>query len=37
MFVVYIGAVLTSMLYLLSFAGIKNESPVYTLAIALIL
>ncbi|HCJ56700.1 MAG TPA: K(+)-transporting ATPase subunit B [Clostridiaceae bacterium] len=37
MFVVYIGAVLTSMLYLLSFAGIKDESPVYTLAIALIL
>ena len=29
MFVVYIGAALTSMLYLLSFAGIKDESPVY--------
>lgn len=37
MFVVYIGAVLTTILWLLSFAGIKDESAAYTLAIALIL
>ena len=37
MFVVYIGAVMTSVLYLLTFAGIKDESAGYTLAIALIL
>ncbi|MEN6313157.1 MAG: potassium-transporting ATPase subunit KdpB [Clostridiaceae bacterium] len=37
MFVVYIGAILTSALYLLAFAGIRDESAGYTLAIALIL
>ena len=37
MFVVYVGAVLTSALWLLSFAGIRDESPGYTFAIALIL
>ena len=37
MFVVYIGAILTSALWLLAFAGIKDESAGYTLAIALIL
>lgn len=37
MFVVYIGAVFTSALWLLSFAGIRDERPGYTLAIALIL
>jgi K+-transporting ATPase ATPase B chain len=37
MFVVYIGAILTTALYLLAFAGIKDESAGYTLAIALIL
>lgn len=37
MFVVYIGAFLTSALWLLSFFGIRDESAGYTLAIALIL
>jgi K+-transporting ATPase ATPase B chain len=37
MFVVYIGATLTTALYLLTFAGIRDESRGYTLAIALIL
>jgi len=37
MLVVYIGAILTTGLYFLSFAGIRDESAGYTLAIALIL
>jgi K+-transporting ATPase ATPase B chain len=37
MLVVYIGAILTTALYLLSFAGIRDENAEYTLAIALIL
>ena len=37
MFVVYIGAILTTILYFLAFTGIKDESVGYTLAIALIL
>lgn len=37
MLVVYLGALLTTALYLLAFAGIKDESQGYTLAIALIL
>jgi len=37
MLVVYIGAILTTALYFLSFASIKDESAGYTLAIALIL
>jgi K+-transporting ATPase ATPase B chain len=37
MFVVFIGAILTTALFFLSFAGIKDENAVYTLAIALIL
>lgn len=37
MLVVYIGAVLTAVLYVLSFAGIKDENAGYTLAISLIL
>lgn len=37
MLVVYIGAILTTALYLLSFTGIKDESAGYTLAISLIL
>jgi len=37
MLVVYIGAVLTTALYLLAFVSIKDESPGYTLGIALIL
>ena len=37
MFVVYIGAIMTTMLFFLSFAAIKDENPGYTLAIALIL
>jgi len=37
MFVVYIGAILTTVLFFLSFAGIKDENAVYTLTIALIL
>lgn len=37
MFVVYIGAIMTTMLFFLSFAGIKDEQAGYTLAIALIL
>ena len=37
MFVVYIGAILTTALFFLSFAGIKDENSVYTLSIALIL
>lgn len=37
MLVVYIGAILTAVLYFLSFAGVKDESAGYTLAISLIL
>lgn len=37
MLVVYIGAILTAALYFLSFAGLKDESAGYTLAISLIL
>ncbi|EJF41438.1 MAG: potassium-transporting ATPase subunit KdpB [Ruminococcaceae bacterium] len=37
MLVVYIGAILTTVLYFLSFAGLKDENAGYTLAIALIL
>ena len=37
MFVVYIGAILTTALFFLSFAGIKDENAVYTIVIALIL
>jgi len=37
MLVVYIGAILTTALYFLSFAGIKDENSGYTLTIALIL
>ncbi len=37
MLVVYIGAILTTVLYFLGFVGIKDESLAYTLAIALIL
>ncbi|MEA4919432.1 MAG: potassium-transporting ATPase subunit KdpB [Clostridiaceae bacterium] len=37
MFVVYIGAILTSALWILSFAGIREESEGYTFAIAMIL
>lgn len=37
MFIVYIGAIMTTALYFLSFAGIRDESAGYTLAIALIL
>ncbi len=37
MFVVYIGAILTTSLYILAFAGIKDESAGYTLSISLIL
>ncbi|SHI20284.1 K+-transporting ATPase ATPase B chain [Sporobacter termitidis DSM 10068] len=37
MFVVYIGAFLTTALWILTFAGIRDESAGYTLAIALIL
>lgn len=37
MFVVYIGAIMTTILFFLSFVGIKDESAGYTLAIALIL
>lgn len=37
MFVVYIGAILTSVLWILALCGTADESPVYTLAIALIL
>lgn len=37
MFVVYIGAILTSALWMLSFAGIRDESAGYTFAIAMIL
>lgn len=37
MFVVYIGAFLTTGLWLLTFAGIRDESAGYTLTIALIL
>ena len=37
MFVVYIGAILTTALYFLAFAGIKDESAGIYLAIALIL
>jgi K+-transporting ATPase ATPase B chain len=37
MLVVYIGALFTTALYLLAFAGIKDESAGYTLTIALIL
>jgi len=37
MLVVYIGAVLTTALYICSLGGIRDVSPAYTLAIALIL
>ena len=37
MMVVYVGALLTTGLYILSFFGVKDENPGYTLAIALIL
>ena len=37
MLVVYIGAIITTFLYILSFMGIKDENSGYTLAIALIL
>ena len=37
MLVVYIGAILTTSLYVLSFTGVKDESSGYTLAISLIL
>jgi potassium-transporting ATPase ATP-binding subunit len=37
MFIVYIGAIFTTALYLLAFTGIKDESSGYILAIALIL
>lgn len=37
MFVVYIGAILTSALWILSFVGIRDESAGYTFAIAMIL
>jgi len=37
MFVVYVGAIMTTALFLLSFAGIRDESAGYVLAIALIL
>lgn len=37
MLVVYIGAALTTVLYFLSFTGMKDESGGYTLAISLIL
>lgn len=37
MLVVYIGALLTTALFFLAFAGIRDESQGYTLAIALIL
>lgn len=37
MLVVYLGALLTSLLYALSFAGIRDENATYTLVITLIL
>lgn len=37
MLVVYIGAILTTVLFFLAFAGIKDENAGYTLTIALIL
>lgn len=37
MLVVYIGAILTTSLYVLSFTGVKDERSGYTLAISLIL
>ena len=37
MFVVYIGAILTTCLFFLSFAGIRDENSGYIIAIALIL
>ncbi|MDP4133417.1 MAG: potassium-transporting ATPase subunit KdpB [Bacillota bacterium] len=37
MLVVYIGAIMTTILYFLSFTGIKDENAGYTLAISLIL
>ncbi len=37
MFMVYVGAMLTTALYFLAFAGIRDESAGYTLAIAFIL
>src|SRR5665647_2764738 len=37
MLVVYVGAIITTILFLLTFVGIKDESHGYTLAIALIL
>lgn len=37
MMVVYIGAIITTVMYILTFFGIRDESPGYTLAIAIIL
>ncbi len=37
MLVVYMGAILTSVLYILSFMGVKDENGGYILAISLIL
>ncbi|MFV0342530.1 MAG: potassium-transporting ATPase subunit KdpB [Anaerocolumna sp.] len=37
MLVVYIGALLTTILFFLSFAGVKDENYVYTLVISIIL
>ena len=37
MFMVYVGAILTTGLFFMTFAGIRDENAGYTLAIALIL
>ena len=37
MLVVYIGAIFTTLLYFLSFMGIKDENASYTISISLIL
>ncbi len=37
MLVVYVGAILTTLLYLLALTGVSNESAGYTLALAIIL
>lgn len=37
MFVVYLGALVTSGLYVLAFFGIQDSSPAFTLSIAVIL
>ncbi|HZW48743.1 MAG TPA: potassium-transporting ATPase subunit KdpB [Bacillota bacterium] len=37
MFIVYVGAILTSTLWILSFVGIRDENAGYTFAIAMIL